>query len=453
MSKLKDTLSYLQTKRIVVLGAGLTGLSCVSFLKQHNIECAVNDSRKEIVGLELADYGNAEFHFGSWNEDLLSNADVAIASPGIDLEKEGITELLSAQCDLIGDVELFCRINDKPIIAVTGSNGKSTVVSLLAYVGEQLGYSITLAGNIGTPVLSQPINQSDFIVLELSSFQLETIKHLNALAATVLNVSDDHLDRHQTIDKYADIKNRIFIGCQHKVVNRLETTSAHLLESCACTYGKDMPTDTNFGVAKIEGELALTQGEKALIELKALPLAGLHNAENYAAVLALGVASGWSLNDMLVHLAGFKGLEHRCQRVESNSEKQWINDSKATNVGAAIAAIDGLASGLGDDASLILIAGGDGKGADFRPLAAIVHQKIKHCVVLGKDAAVLKSLIPQSVLVSNIEEAVSKADALSRAGDLVLLSPACASIDMYRNYMERGERFTSAVKALDKEVL
>jgi len=453
MSKLKDTLSYLQTKRIVVLGAGLTGLSCVSFLKQHNIECTVNDNRKEIAGLKLTEYSNAEFHFGSWNEDLLSNADVVIASPGIDLEKEGITELLSAQCDLIGDVELFCRINDKPIIAVTGSNGKSTVVSLLAYVGEQLGNSITLAGNIGTPVLSQPINQSDFIVLELSSFQLETIKHLNALAATVLNVSDDHLDRHQTIDNYADIKNRIFIGCQHKVVNRLEATSSHLLESCTRTYGKDMPTDNNFGVAKIEGELALTQGEKALIELKALPLAGLHNAENYAAALALGVASGWSLNDMLVHLAGFKGLEHRCQRVESNSEKQWINDSKATNVGAAIAAIDGLASGLGDDASLILIAGGDGKGADFRPLAAKVHQKIKHCVVFGKDAAVLKSLIPQSVLVSNIEEAVTKADELSKAGDLVLLSPACASIDMYRNYMERGELFTSAVKALDKEAL
>lgn len=453
MSKLEDTLSYLENKRIVVLGAGLTGLSCVSFLQRHNINCYVNDNRANVNGLDESHYSNATFFLGAWQDDLLASAEVVITSPGIDLEKENITSRLDKDCDLMGDIELFCRINEKPIIAVTGSNGKSTVVSLLAHVGEQLGYTITLAGNIGTPVLSQPLNQSDFVILELSSFQLETVRHLEALSATVLNVSDDHLDRHQNIENYATIKNRIFDGCQHLVVNRLEATSSALIAKSHITYGKDEASAEQFGVSCIDGKLALNKGDSTLIELSELPLAGSHNAENYTAVLALGTAAGWPLEKMVAHLAGFNGLAHRCERVKSKTNKQWINDSKATNVGAAIAAIDGLTDSLVDNASLILIAGGDGKGADFRPLAAKVHQNVHHCIVFGKDAATLKSLIPQAVLVSDIEAAVIEAQALSNNGDMILLSPACASIDMYKNYIERGERFVSAVQLLDKEVV
>lgn len=452
------TIEQLANKSVVVLGAGLTGLSCVRFLNAHSIACSVNDSREQPVDINefQTEFPKAKLVCGKWDQELIKQAEVLLVSPGIDLNTLEIAEAISPHCDVMGDVELFSRLNKTPIIAVTGSNGKSTVVSLLQYLGEALGYKVALGGNIGVPVLEQLDAELDFIVLELSSFQLETIESMQALATCVLNVSDDHLDRHHTLDNYAQIKQKIYQQSQAIIYNRddvLTYPSSAAKEACqqVLSFGENAPEADEFGLATHQDMLYLMQGEQTLIAVNELPLAGIHNALNCLAVLALGKQAGWDIKAMLDALAGFKGLAHRCENVSQANGIAWVNDSKATNVGATLAAINGLASTLNSRQKLILIAGGEGKGADFSPLFTAMKQDVAELITLGKDGAQIAALYEGAYAVESLEQAVSLANDLAKAGDLVLLSPACASLDMFPNYMARGKAFVAAIESLPQK--
>jgi len=447
--------AQLADKRIVILGIGITGLSCARFLHRHHIAFAVNDSRAMPIspGDFKHQFADNILVFGHWAQALIAQAEILIVSPGINVADPAISHAISKNCDVIGDIELFCRLSDTPILAVTGSNGKSTVVSMLNYVGNTLGYRVLLGGNIGLPVLDQ-IDQAvaDFIVLELSSFQLETVKSMKALAATVLNLSDDHLDRHKTIENYAAIKQSIYQNCRYALYNRND--SATIPDQCYAnseqvSFGSEQAQIGDFGISEHMGVEHLMFGEQALCSLAELPLQGLHNALNYLAVLALGKCAGWDLSAMLVSLMTFKGLAHRCEVIETNDGIRWINDSKATNVGATLAAIEGLSSTLKGN-KLLLIAGGDGKGADFSPLSQALTQHVDHLITLGKDGRAIAALrLPSQAIKTSHVESLAAAVALARthaeAGDMVLLSPACASLDMFANYVERGVVFIKSV--------
>jgi len=448
----KLNVAQLQNKNIVVLGAGLTGLSCARFLQKHGLNFSVNDSRAAPVDEKVftQEFSNATLFAGCWNAELIAKSDILIVSPGIDCSIDDIKQNISPLCDVMGDVELYCRLTDTPTIAVTGSNGKSTVVSLLAYLGNALGYNTQLGGNIGVPVLDTIEEEIDYLVLELSSFQLESMKSMQALSASILNISDDHLDRHKTLENYASIKQDIYPQSRVAVINRDDEATWGSSEIKQVSFGSDKPSKDHFGLQTIDEITYLMFGSEQLIDLAKLPLAGVHNALNYLAALALGQQAGWSLTAMVEHLSGFEGLPHRCQRIETTDNKQWINDSKATNVGATLAAISGLATLLSKDQKLVLIAGGDGKGADFFPLKGAINQYVSQMYVLGKDAKKISALSEGSVLVDTLEEAVKLANECTAKGDVVLLSPACASIDMFKNFVERGNVFTDAVQMIQK---
>ncbi|XQW84427.1 UDP-N-acetylmuramoyl-L-alanine--D-glutamate ligase [Thalassotalea piscium] len=450
MTNLEQVITTLSNKNIIVLGAGLTGVSCLRFLQAHGLNCVVIDSRENVLDAKefAANYPECELHQGDWCVDLIKQASVIFLSPGIDIAAEAIAEHIAADCQVLGDVELFCQINTKPVVAVTGSNGKSTVVSLLAHIGNALGKKVGLGGNIGIPVLSQLSSNVDSYIFELSSFQLEFLSSLKTVGACVLNVSDDHLDRHHTLENYAKIKGRVYQQCKVAVINRQDSLtqvpSNYEVEQCI-SFGTDAAKASNFGLEKIDDQYYLMQGKQALMALSELPLAGLHNAVNYLAVLALGQSLSWSITDMLPHLKTFMGLAHRCQRVTTSDQICWINDSKATNVGATVAAITGLAPTIPNGNKLILIAGGEGKGADFSPLKSLFNQYVSKVFALGKDSRKIAALTAKVELVDSMDAAVNQAKLLASPGDIVLLSPACASIDMFRNYEERGQAFVNAI--------
>ncbi|MGB1263254.1 MAG: UDP-N-acetylmuramoyl-L-alanine--D-glutamate ligase [Cognaticolwellia sp.] len=446
--------TQLANKNIVILGIGITGLSCARFLHGYDIEFAVNDSRAMPIspGDFKHQFADNSLVLGQWDSALIAQADILIVSPGINLDEPAIRSAISEHCDVVGDIELFCRLSGTPIIAVTGSNGKSTVVSMLNYVGNALGYRVQLGGNIGLPVLDQIDQAADFIVLELSSFQLETVKSMKALAATVLNVSDDHLDRHKTLENYSEIKQRIYNNSQYALYNRNDKATvpaARYSKSQAISFGSNPAQSGDFGLVNIKGEQHLALGEQALCKLASLPLQGIHNALNYLAVLALGNCAGWDVDAMLNSLMTFNGLAHRCEVIASQDGICWINDSKATNVGATLAAIEGLAPTLQGN-KLILIAGGVGKGADFSPLTQALTQQVDYLITLGEDgrdiaALRLASQSDKTSHVDSLSAAVALARQYATTGDMVLLSPACASLDMFANYVERGVVFIKSV--------
>ncbi len=449
-----QNLSQLQNKRIVVLGLGLTGMSFVRFLSAQAFDFAVMDSRENVVDTDLFNhlYPNTQLVQGRWDTAAIAQAEILLVSPGIDLNIAEISNFISPTCQVWGDVELYCQVTQTPTVAVTGSNGKSTVVSLLDHIGRQLGYKTQLGGNVGVPVLDTIAEQPELLILELSSFQLETMTSMKAIAATMLNLSDDHLDRHQTIDNYGQIKRRIYQQCEVAIYNR-DDSQTFVDEAAAkpvqmLSIGSDKPAMGEFGLDNCEGETWLFYGVTPLIALKELPIAGLHNALNCLAALALGHSVGWTITDMVTALGTFTGLPHRCQVVPSQDGILWINDSKATNVGACIAAIKGLAPSLDGAQQLILIAGGEGKGADFTDLKKPLFEYVDHLITLGKDGQKIATLHDNAERVSTIEEAVISAKHLAKNGDIVLLSPACASIDMFKNFVERGEAFVKAVQSL-----
>lgn len=459
--ELMTTLSELKNKKIVILGAGLTGISCARFFHRHDISFSINDSRdnffsrladeKSLVGKQCID--------GQWNGGLIASADILMVSPGLDLNSKALSKLIKPHTEVIGDVELYCQLTSTPTIAVTGSNGKSTVVSLLEHVGKSLGKNVALGGNIGEPVLdllsgnsSETAKSLDMLILELSSFQLETLKSMKADAASVLNVTDDHLDRHKTLANYASIKQRIYAQSKNTVSNRQDKltnvpTNISADDSAQhLSFGIDKPSNGQFGLVEESGHSYLAFGDQLLIAIDELPLAGQHNAQNYLAVLALGLEVNWPLKEMVASFEGFDGLAHRCERVKSTDNIHWINDSKATNVGATIAAIEGISPILEQSSQLILIMGGEGKGADFSPLQKVFSDHVAKVIAIGKSGKELATMSKNGIFVDTLKQAVAEAKKAANTGDTVLLSPACASIDMFTNYVERGNAFVDAVR-------
>jgi UDP-N-acetylmuramoylalanine--D-glutamate ligase len=434
----------------VIVGLGQTGLSCARFLARRGVGFQVVDSRTGPPALEALrqEFPHVPVHLGAFDARLLQEASELIVSPGVSIREPAIAHAALVGVPVAGDVELFARVARGPVVAVTGSNGKSTVTALMGELAADQGLAVAVGGNIGTPALDLlDHHEPDLYVLELSSFQLETTGSLNAAAATVLNVSADHMDRYTNLADYTQAKARIFRGDGVMVVNRDDSRVSAMIGEGRPVLGFSLgtPAGRDFGLAEREGVLWMVRGSEGLMPVGELRIRGLHNAANALAALALGEAMGFSMAAMLETLRRFPGLPHRCQWVARQGEVDWYNDSKGTNVGASLAAI----RGLDVTGRLVLIAGGDGKGADFFPLREAVAARARAVVLIGRDGPRIEQVLGAVVPVRkarNMGEAVTLAAALALPGDAVLLSPACASFDMFTDYQARGDAFMAAVR-------
>lgn len=452
VSEMAEDKSFLQ-KRILIVGLGATGLSCARFLNAQGAEIAVTDSRTAPPSLEILrnELPDIAVFVGGFDADAFMSADVLVVSPGISLREPLVAEARARGVEILGDVEIFAHYAQAPVIAITGSNGKSTVTSLVAEMARESGVKTAMGGNIGTPVLDLLAEQPDLYVLELSSFQLETTTSLEPAAAVILNISEDHMDRYSSLSDYTAAKMRIYHGEGALVINRDDAQVRATLAMVqhgrpVVRFGLEQPAATDFGLCEHEGETWLCRGQEHLMPERDLKIKGRHNTANALAALALGQLAGLKRAAMLSVLQRFPGLPHRCQWIRERQGVIWYNDSKATNVGAALAAIRGIPA-----RKLVLIAGGQGKGQDFTPLRDAVAQHCRAVVLLGEDAARLQQDLADTVpliTVSSMSEAVTAAAKLAQADDAVLLSPACASFDMFSNYIQRGEQFIQAVEAL-----
>ncbi|MBG9994334.1 UDP-N-acetylmuramoyl-L-alanine--D-glutamate ligase [Pseudoalteromonas sp. NZS127_1] len=438
-------LNEIKNKQITVLGLGVTGLGIVRFLLSHGLTPKVIDSRVTPPGIDwLKEHApNLNTHFGNLDDAEFCSSDMIIISPGLSLKIPAVANAINAGVEVIGDVELFARINSKPVVAVTGSNGKSTVVTLAYEVLKQAGYKVALGGNIGTAVLDLLSDDFDVYVLELSSFQLDTTTSLKPVSATVLNVSEDHLDRYDSYQAYIDSKLSIYDGAELIIVNA-DDMQTHPVERGSTPLISFGAQQGDYHLAQHNGETHFTVKGDAFLPVDTLAVVGKHNYLNTLAVMALLSPFEVSKEQYKNALGQFNGLAHRCQFVAELNGVKYFNDSKATNVGATIAAIDSLASG---GENLIVIAGGDAKGADLNALKPYIEQHVKALICFGKDASDLAAITNKSYLTNNMEEAVTLAKVLSSTGNIVLLAPACASIDMYNNYMQRGDDFVQCVMA------
>ncbi len=433
----------------IIVGLGKTGWSCARYLASRGITFAIADAAAEppMLAEMQAAFPDVPRYLGGFDEALLLHADRVLVSPGVSVQHPAIRCAMDAGVEVYGDVELFCRHAPAPIVAITGSNGKSTVTTLVAEMARAVGCHVAVGGNLGTPVLDLLTDDTaDIFVLELSSFQLETVRSLNAAASVVLNVSPDHLDRHANIERYAATKAAVYRGDGTMVVNLDDAIVAGMREVGRTTIGYTLsaPSDEDYGVGDDGGARVIKKGGDTLIAVDELGITGDHNVANAMAAMALAETLHCPPAMMCDVLRRFRGLPHRCQLVATAGGVRWINDSKATNVGATAAAITNLAG----DRNVILIAGGDGKGASFAPLGRVADGRLKTAIVLGQDGkAIGKVLSPMvSVMeVVSIGEAVAVAADIAKAGDLVLLSPACASHDMFDDYRSRGEAFSAAV--------
>jgi UDP-N-acetylmuramoylalanine--D-glutamate ligase len=438
----------------IVVGLGKSGLSLVRFLARQGLPFAVVDSRANPPELATLreQFPRVEVRCGELDVEFLCRAAELLVSPGMALATPALQQAAARGVKMSGDIELFARYAKAPIIAITGSNAKSTVTTLVGDMALAAGKRVAVGGNLGTPALELLADDVELYVLELSSFQLETTAQLNAAVATVLNVSEDHMDRYSGLPAYHQAKHRIFRGAKHVVINRQDALSRPLLnEGVTCsTFGLNKPDFKTFGIIAEEGEKYLAYQFDKLMNVRELKIRGAHNQANALAALALGHAAGLPFEPMLAALREFTGLEHRCQWLRELRGVNYYDDSKATNVGAALAAIEGLGADI--DGKLLLVAGGDGKGADFSALRAPVAAHCRAVILLGRDAELLAAVLGDSVpllRVKTLEEAVQRAAELAQNGDAVLLSPACASLDMFKNYEQRGQLFAAAVQGLN----
>lgn len=438
----------------VVFGLGKTGLSCARFLSSEGVDFCVVDTRENPPGkadLQAA-FPHIETCFGDFPLSVLANASEVVLSPGVSPLAAPVQAARSEGAAIIGDLELFANKCRKPIVAITGSNAKSTVTSLVGYLAVKCGSEVAVAGNIGTPMLDVVDQQVDFFVLELSSFQLDLCESLKPLVSVILNISEDHLDRYDSMQAYIESKHKIYTHAEHIVYNRADaqTFPSQALRAKVCSFGLDEPpSGHDFGLVTENGQEYLAKGKQRLIAVQDLTLKGRHNLENILAAFALGEIAGLSLEAMCRHVVGFRGLPHRCEYLGKLGNITFYNDSKGTNVGAAVAALRGLCPAQG---KVVLIAGGEGKGADFGPLAEAIRECARAVVLIGRDGAVIADAIAGAVDVVfavSLSAALDAALELANQGDVVLLSPACASFDMFSNFEDRGEQFAKRVAALE----
>ncbi|HLA33257.1 MAG TPA: UDP-N-acetylmuramoyl-L-alanine--D-glutamate ligase [Rhodocyclaceae bacterium] len=471
----------LEGKHVLVLGLGESGLACVRWCARNGARVRVADTRATPPGRadlhrlerDFADFAlsGIEFVGGEFDKTLLNGINLLVVSPGLSSRSLLAIHARAAGIPVVGEIELFAQAlrtlaapsAPAPILAITGTNGKTTTTALTGHLLRATGKTVGVAGNISPAALDALMDFQDegalpdVWVLELSSFQLETTDSLHAVAATVLNVSDDHLDRHIDLNEYAEVKARIFgsgsgVGGGAQVLNRQdERVKAMALPGRRLlTFGLDAPAAADdFGVRLNRGAPWLVQGERFLLPLSDLPIKGLHNAANAMAALALCSALGFPAPALLPALRNFRGLPHRVERVLEHDGVVWYDDSKGTNVGATVAALQaGLPQG---DGKVVVLLGGDGKGQDFSPLQAAVAAHARAVVLYGRDAPLIESCLRAcGVTIEyavDMNDAARRARALARPGDVVLLSPACASFDMFRNYEHRAEVFIAAAHA------
>ena len=436
----------------LIVGLGSTGLSCVRFLAGKDIRLAVIDSRDHPPGLQQLrdEYPDVALFTGAFDADVFAVAERLIVSPGVSLKEPLIQQAIARGIEVIGDVELFLREVSAPVVAITGSNGKSTVTTLLGEMVKIAGLRAGVGGNLGTPALDLLDAANELYILELSSFQLETIRSLRAKAAVILNLSADHQDRYDSYAEYVQAKAVIYKHAETAVVNLDDPAAMQLAKNVrTISFSMQAPQPDQYGIRDIDAVRWLCRGEQLLLQTSAIPAAGKHNQANALAALALGEAVGLPMDAMLLAIRNFRGLAHRTWFVAEINHVRWYNDSKGTNVGASIAALEGL--DMADESRSILIAGGDCKGADFSPLAALLPAYVRALVLIGRDAPDIDKAVGGAVPGVNavdMNDAVRLAAGLARPGDRVLLSPACASFDMYENYMQRGEAFMQAVGRL-----
>jgi UDP-N-acetylmuramoylalanine--D-glutamate ligase len=450
----------------VVVGLGKTGASALRYLAKRGVRVSATDSRRAPPGLaELGDLAKTiDIRLGGLDLSLLEGASQVLMSPGVSLQEPIAAAARARGIEVLGDVELFAReLRAKgvaaPVIGITGTNGKSTVTTLVARMAEAAGRRVLAGGNLGEPaldLLEEPV--PDLYVLELSSFQLETTSSLALQAAVVLNVSADHLDRYPSVDAYAGAKARIYGHSAVMVLNADDPWVMAMAPPAMAPPAMAPPAGArrtvtfsikngtaDFSLLRMGAQVFLARGGEALLDLGRMKIAGLHNAANALAALALGDAVGLPMAAMLQSLQSFPGLSHRSAWVADVGGVRYVDDSKGTNVGATIAAVRGLPG------PLVMIAGGEGKGQDFAPLAAAFRGKVRAVVLIGRDAPALASALRDTcatVTVATMQEAVAEARRVAVSGDTVLLSPACASLDMFRDYGHRGDVFADAVRGL-----
>lgn len=452
----------LKGKRILVLGLGVSGMSMVRWLVNRGADVSVADTRPKppLMGQLRTELPNVELRLGAFDERAFAGVEVVAISPGVPLAEPLVRRARERGVPIVGDIELFAQIRREclqcKVIAITGSNGKSTVTEMVGAMCKAAGVRAEIAGNIGTPVLEVVSDidtgkrrAPDVFVLELSSFQLESTSTLDAEAAVVLNLSEDHMDRYETVAQYAQSKSSIFCGDGVQVLNREDGYSRDMALDgrCVFTFGSEEPGGRyEWGLRELDGDVWLAQGSENLMKASELNVTGKHNLSNALAALALCRAIRLPYPRLLEGLRKFPGLPHRVQKIAEFSGIRFYDDSKGTNVGATVAALDGM------DGRSVIILGGDGKGQNFSPLKPVVARKARAVVLIGRDSNLIHRTIEQTGVsiehARDMRDAVSRAYRLAQRGDAVLLSPACASFDMFSDYVQRAEVFAAEVAGL-----
>lgn len=439
----------------VVAGLGISGVSAVNFLHEKGYRVAVTDSRAVPPGHNQIP-ADVQTSFGQFDQDLLLQAEEIIISPGLDPKQPEIQAAIDQGIPVVSEIQILRRMTDKPIVAITGSNAKSTVTTLIGLMAANAGVKVAVGGNLGRPALDLTNDDPNLYILELSSFQLETTSHLNAEVAVVLNISEDHLDRHGDMFGYHTAKHRIFQGVKKVVYNRDDSLTRPLVPDATPmqSFGLNAPDMNQFGVLRdLDGTIWLARGRERLLKSTGMYMQGLHNIANALACLALGEAILLPLDVMLETLKTFKGLEHRCEFVKEVQGVRYYNDSKGTNIGATLAALDGLGAAIeSQGAKVAIILGGQGKGQDFKALRDSLFQYAKTAVLIGEDSLLIEEAIKDTTNIlhaQSLKEAVMLCQQHTQSNDVVLLSPACASFDMFSGYPERGRQFVNLVNELN----
>lgn len=434
---------------VLVVGLGRSGRSVLRWLGARGVRCTATDSRPAPADADAlrAEFPQVEFHFGGHAvPEPVARFRQLVVSPGVPLQTPLVVEACAAGVEVIGDIELFARAlpAGKPVIGITGTNGKSTVTTLVGEMARAAGIDVGVGGNLGTPALDLLARGAELYLLELSSFQLETTSSLAVDVAVWLNLSEDHLDRHGTLEAYAAAKARVFRGARRAVVNGEDPVVMRYAPQDAIRFGLTAPAAGAYGLLERDGAPWLAYGGEALLAVSELRIVGLQNVANALAALAAADVAGIPRAAALSALRAFEGLPHRCERVAQCRGVTWINDSKGTNVGATLAALRGFPQ------PIVWLGGGQGKGQDFMPLRAALHNHARAALLFGIDAPQLATALAGAVpveRVADLDAALLRAAELAQPGDCVLLSPACASLDQFTNYAERGQRFRDGVRA------
>lgn len=433
--------------RILVVGLGKTGYSVAKFLFANNIKFALTDSQEKPLFYQhlIDEMPSVPLFLGGFSRHVFVSYTHLIVSPGIALTDPNISNAIANGVSVLGDIDLFVCAIQAPIVAITGSNGKSTVTSLLGQMANEDGINVAVGGNLGTPALDLINENIKLYVVELSSFQLERSSLLNANVATVLNVSADHMDRYYDMNSYAKQKRKVYFGSGIKVINIDDVWVNSMREQHRSELSFSVEQDADFHLIKNEQGLFFAHRKKQLLPVQKMLLQGQHNIANALAALALGSAIGLAEKTMCATLEKFKGLAHRMQKVAQINGVTWINDSKATNASACIAAM------LGCTQNIVLIAGGDCKKNDMFELISVIEDKVKVLILIGKDAELIARNVSKAIpayIVKSINDAVNIAAKLAKKEETVLLSPACSSLDQFKDYQDRGNQFMQAVQGL-----